>query len=184
RGRVPDATGWASPYLERFFGRVGPTDTGPLDEPFGCGNSLMVRATALRGTAPFDVSADSLGGEDDALFSDLKSRGGRFGWAADAWVDEFAPAHRATLRYALTRAFAYGQGPSQTAARQRDWPAVARWMLVGAAQGAVFGAQALALALIASPHRAEALDRAARGLGKLLWMSGFEPQFYGRHEVA
>src|SRR5690606_2931771 len=61
RGRVPDATGWASPYLERFFGRVGPTDTGPLDEPFGCGNSLMVRATALRGTAPFDVSADSLG---------------------------------------------------------------------------------------------------------------------------
>lgn len=184
RGRVPADAGWAAPYLERFFGRAGPERTGPLDQPFGCGNSLMVRATALRGAAPFDVGADSLGGEDDALFADLSARGGRFGWAAEAWVDEFAPPHRARLRYALARAFAYGQGPSQTAARRRDWPAVVRWMLVGAAQAGVFAAQALALSLIASPRRAEALDRAARGLGKLIWMNGFEPQFYGKHEVA
>lgn len=184
RGRVPDGAGWAGPYLERFFGRKGPAVTSLLDQPFGCGNSLMVRATALRGATPFDVSADSLGGEDDALFSDLAARGGRFGWAADAWVDEFAPAHRATLGYALTRAFAYGQGPSQTAARNRDWPGVARWMLVGAAQTAIFGLKALVLTTVASPRRAEAWDRAARGLGKLFWMSGLEPHFYGQREVA
>ena len=184
RGRAPDGTGWAQPYLERFFGREGPAETQLIDAPYGCGNALLVRATALPGDAPFNVAADQSGGEDDALFAALAARGGRFGWAADAWVDEFAPPHRATLRYALTRAFAYGQGPSQTAAAARDWPGVARWMVIGAAQAAVWGAASLALTLIRSPRRAEMLDRTARGVGKVFWMKGFEPQFYGARELA
>ena len=116
RGRAPDAADWLKPYLEDFFGRAGPASTRLIAQPFGCGNSLMVRRTALPGSAPFDVGADQAGGEDDALFAALADRGGRFGWAAGAWVDEIAPAHRATLGYALSRAFAFGQGPSQTAA--------------------------------------------------------------------
>ena len=184
RGRAPDGTGWAQPYLERFFGREGPAETQLIDAPYGCGNALLVRATALPGDAPFNIAADQSGGEDDALFAALAARGGRFGWAADAWVDEFAPPHRATLRYALTRAFAYGQGPSQTAAAARDWPIVMRWMVIGAAQAAVWGAASLALTLIRSPRRAEMLDRTARGLGKVFWMKGFEPHFYGAHELA
>ena len=184
RGRAPDGTGWAQPYLERFFGREGPAETQLIDAPYGCGNALLVRATALPGDAPFNVAADQSGGEDDALFAALAARGGRFGWAADAWVDEFAPPHRATLRYALTRAFAYGQGPSQTAAAARDWPIVMRWMVIGAAQAAVWGAASLALSLIRCPRRAEMLDRTARGVGKVFWMKGFEPQFYGARELA
>lgn len=184
RGRVPDGTGWTRPYLERFFGREGPDQTQLIDTPYGCGNSLLVRATALPGSAPFNVSADQSGGEDDVLFAALKARGGRFGWACDAWVDEFAPPHRATLRYAMARAFAYGQGPSQTAADAQDWLSVARWMAIGAAQSIVWGAAALVLTLIASPRRAAMLDRSARGLGKLFWMKGFEPHFYGAGELA
>lgn len=184
RGRAPDGTGWAQPYLERFFGREGPAETQLIDAPYGCGNALLVRATALPGDAPFNIAADQSGGEDDALFAALAARGGRFGWAADAWVDEFAPPHRATLRYALTRAFAYGQGPSQTAAAARDWPGVARWMVIGAAQAAVWGAASLALTLIRSPRRAEMLDRTVRGVGKVFWMKGFEPHFYGARELA
>ncbi|HEY1072379.1 glycosyltransferase family 2 protein [Brevundimonas sp.] len=184
RGRVPDGTGWTRPYLERFFGREGPTVTQVIDAPYGCGNALLVRATALPGDAPFNVAADQSGGEDDALFAALAARGGRFGWAADAWVDEFAPPHRATLGYALTRAFAYGQGPSQTAAASRDWPGVARWMAVGAAQAVAWGVAALGLTLIGSPKRAEMLDRTARGVGKIFWMKGFEPHFYGARELA
>ncbi|MFZ4164327.1 glycosyltransferase family 2 protein [Brevundimonas sp. NPDC058933] len=183
RGRVPDGTGWTRSYLERFFSREGPDQTQLIDIPHGCGNSLLVRATALPGAAPFNAAADQSGGEDDALFAALKARGGRFGWSADAWVDEFAPPHRATLRYALARAFAYGQGPSQTAAAAREWPSVARWMAIGAAQTVVWGAAALGLTLIASPRRAELLDRCARGLGKLFWMKGFEPHFYGEREL-
>ncbi len=183
-GRAPDAEPWLRAWLERFFGREGPARTGLIAEPYGCGNSLMLRATALPGPAPFDVAADQAGGEDDALFAALAARGGRFGWAADARVEEFAPAHRATLKYALARAFAYGQGPSQTAAAARNWPGVARWMLIGAGQAVVWGAAAAALTLAARPGRAEMYDRAARGLGKVLWTRGFEPQFYGARELA
>lgn len=183
-GRAPDAAPWLQPYLEHFFGREGPRATGLIAEPFGCGNSLMTRATALPGAAPFNVASDHAGGEDDALFAALKARGGRFGWAADAWVDEFAPAHRATLGYALARAFAYGQGPSQTAAAVRDWPSVLRWMAIGAAQTTVWGLQSALLAVVRSPKRAQAYDRAARGIGKIFWMKGFEPHFYGARELA
>ncbi|WGM31558.1 glycosyltransferase family 2 protein [Brevundimonas sp. NIBR11] len=183
-GRVPADTGWATSYLEAFFGRAGPSTTQRIDKPWGCGNSLMVRATALPGPAPFDASADQSGGEDDALFAALGARGGTFGWAADAWVEEFAPPHRATMRYALSRAFAYGQGPSQTAAKARDWPAVAKWMIVGAVQTALWGLAAIAATVIAHPSRAELMDKAARGLGKIFWMKGFEPHFYGTRELA
>ena len=183
-GRVPENTGWAAPYLEDFFGRAGPATTGLLDKPWGCGNSLMLRAAALPGAAPFDASADQSGGEDDALFAALEARGGTFGWAADAWVEEFAPPHRATMRYALSRAFAYGQGPSQTAAKARNWPGVVRWMIVGAVQTLVWGLAAIALTVMARPSRARMMDRAARGLGKIFWMKGFEPRFYGARELA
>lgn len=184
RGRVPEGTGWASPYLERFFGREGPAETTLIDHAYGCGNSLMVRTAALPGAAPFDPSADRSGGEDDALFQALKARGGRFGWAADAWVDEFAPPHRATMRYALARAFAYGQSPSQLAARDGKPLAIARWMLIGAGQAVVWGLSALVLTLAGDPRRADMMDRAARGLGKVLWFKGLEPQFYGARELA
>jgi len=183
-GRAPDAPPWLKPYLERFFGREGPERTQVIDHPFGCGNSLMVRSTALPGPAPFDTGTDQAGGEDDALFAALAARGGRFGWAADARVEEFAPAHRATLKYAVARAFAYGQGPSQTAAAARDWPGVARWMAIGAVQTMVWGAASAALTVIASPKRAEMYDLTARGVGKLCWMRGFEPHFYGARELA
>ncbi len=183
-GRAAEAPDWLRPHLERFFGREGPERTMLVDQPWGCGNSLLVRATALPGPTPFDTRADQAGGEDDVLFAALARRGGRFGWAADAWVEEFAPAHRATLRYALARAFAYGQGPSQTAAAAKNWPGVARWMMIGAAQAVVWGAASAALTLVASPARAAMYDRTARGVGKVLWMSGFEPHFYGARELA
>lgn len=183
-GRASAAQPWLRPYLERFFSREGPATTRLIDAPYGCGNSLMVRATALPGSAPFNVAADQAGGEDDALFAALRARGGRFGWASDAWVEEFAPPHRVTLRYALARAFAYGQGPSQTAAADRDWVGVARWMVVGAGQALVWGAAAAVLAAFRRPGRIELYDRTARGFGKLFWMKGFEPRFYGARELA
>lgn len=183
RGRVPPQTGWSRDYLEHFFGREGPDATQVIDHAYGCGNSLLVRATALPGPVPFDVAADQTGGEDDALFTTLAARGGTFGWAADAWVDEYAPPHRANLGYALRRAFAYGQTPCQIACSQGNWPGVVRWMVIGAGQLAIYGLAALALSMLRHPLRAQLLDRAARGAGKLLWFRGFEPKFYGSHEL-
>lgn len=183
RGRAPGAPDDLRPYLEAFFGRQGPSSDGLIDHPFGCGNSLMVRATALPGEAPFEVRWDHSGGEDDALFAALEARGGRFGWSAEAWVDEVAPAHRANLGYALSRAFAYGQSPSQAAWARKDLLAVAKWMAVGAAQLVGWGLVALPLVALHRPERARILDRAVRGLGKVLWMPGLEPRFYGAAEL-
>jgi hypothetical protein len=183
QGRIPDETHWARDYLEALFSRSGPAESGLTDRSWGCGNSLMTRATALPGPAPFEPAADQSGGEDDVLFQGLRARGGRFGWAADAWVVEHAPAHRATLAYALRRAFAYGQSPSQAAARRGDPLGVAKWMAVGAAQTALYGAGAAALCATRSPSRARWMDRTARGLGKVLWTERFEPRFYGAAEV-
>lgn len=183
QGRAPGASEAARPYLERFFGRAGPTEDGLIPAPFGCGNSLFLRAATLEGPAPFDVGSDQSGGEDDALFQTLSARGARWGWAADAWVEEAAPPHRANLAYALTRAFAFGQGPTQQAARDRDWWGVGRWMVIGLGQFGVFGAVAAVQWLARRESRIDWTDRAVRGLGKLFWMKPFEPQFYGLAEL-
>lgn len=184
RGVAEGAPDWARAHLDAFFGREGPDEDRLIDKPWGCGNALLVRATALPGPAPFDVAADQLGGEDDALFAKVRAAGGRFGWAARARVSELAPPHRATMGYALRRAFAYGQGPSQEARARGDWAGVLKWMAVGLAQAALWSLASAALWLLRRPARARAMDRAARGLGKVLWAPVFEPKFYGAQELA
>ena len=183
QGRAPDASAWTRPYLERFFSRSGPKADALIEEPYGCGNALFVRATTLHGAAPFDLSTDSSGGEDDALFQQLGKVGVRWGWAANAWVEEAAPPHRATLAYALKRAFAYGQSPSQKAAQDRNWVSLLFWMGVGAGQAVVYGVVAAGQWLLRRPARVDWTDRAVRGLGKLLWMRPFVPEFYGAAEL-
>ncbi|MFN4287074.1 MAG: glycosyltransferase family 2 protein [Brevundimonas sp.] len=179
-GAIPDSVTRGRAHLEHFFGRHGPAEPALIDEPYGCGNSLMNRASALSGSAPFDVRMDATGGEDDVLFGTLKAKGCRFGWAPHARVLEHAPAHRATMAYVLKRAFAYGQGPSQDAARRRDMASLIRHMGTGAGQAAVFSIAALASSREQAPAR---WDKAARGLGKLFWFSIFEPHLYGTAEL-
>ncbi|MHB8284894.1 MAG: glycosyltransferase [Caulobacteraceae bacterium] len=168
-------------YLEAFFSRFGPERSGLLDDSYGCGNSIMTRATALPGPTPFDSAADQTGGEDDRLFTHLKTQGARFAWAAEASVYEYAPPHRATLAYAFTRAIGYGQSPSQICNRAGDPLGVARWMAIGAGQFIVYGAFALALWAVRSPKRYGYADLAARGVGKIFWTNFLH--FYGAAEA-
>ncbi len=157
-------------YLDRFFSREGGRATTLIDHEFGCGNSMMTRATALVGPEPFDARADLTGGEDDRLFTRLRGEGAVFGWAAEAWVYEHAPPHRARIGYTLKRAFCYGQSPSQTYARGRHWGRLALSMAIGLGQATVYGA--IAGGLLIAGRRGEAVsltDQAVRGLGKVLW---------------
>ncbi len=177
QGRTPDAAAWKRPYLERFFSRTGPETSGLIDTVYGCGNAFMTRATALKGPAPFDLIANHTGGEDDRLFSTLKLQGARFAWAADAMVEEHAPAARARLAYALARAVSYGQSPSQLAIARGDMPALAKWTAIGLGQVLVYTVAALVLMLLFNRAWIDMADHAARGLGKLLWFNRFH--FYG-----
>lgn len=39
------------------------------------------------------------------------------------------------------------------------------------------------MTILGRASRARMADRAARGLGKIMWMKGFEPRFYGQSEL-
>lgn len=179
--RLPDPTAAHAPYLAGFFSRRGPSVDGFTRQHWGCGNCLIDRALLGLAEPPFDVAADRTGGEDDILFSVLAARRVRFAWTNDALVIENVTPERARLAYALKRAFAFGQGPSQTAAARglKRAGEVAYWMSVGAAQAAVYGVAAAAAWAVNAPSRAELLDRAVQGAGKLLWFKPFAPELYG-----
>ncbi len=182
RGYAPEKVRHHRPYLERFFSREGPAEAGLIEHQYGCGDSLIRRSALPKREAPFSLLQNLIGGEDDILFQEMRLAGARFAWAPEAWVWEHPEPSRLTLNYALRRAFAYGQGPTYACIHKSppDRLGAARWMLVGAAQTAIFGLWAAAKWLARAPDRAYALDRAARGLGKLLWFPPFKPRFYGR----
>lgn len=169
------------PYLEWFFSREGPAVETALDRYYGCGDSLVRRAS-LPGAEPFSTMRNHIGGEDDMLFGVMQKAGARFGWSPDGFVYEDPAPDRQRLGYALARAFAYGQGPTSHCAAQTppDRVGVARWMVIGLGQAVVFGLIGAVKWLARAPDRALALDRAARGLGKTLWWGPFKIHFYGR----
>lgn len=184
KGRAPGAPADVRSYLEQFFSRPGigypaPPGAGLIAEYFGCGNSLVRRAS-LPGDRPFAEVRNHIGGEDDLLFAGMARAGARFAWAPQAWVWEDPAPERQTLRYALARAFAYGQGPTVAAISAGRRGRAARWMAVGAVQAVAFGALAALSYGLRRRDWPQALDRAARGLGKLLWWDWFKIGFYGR----
>jgi succinoglycan biosynthesis protein ExoM len=182
RARAPARIQAHRLYLETFFSREGPAESGIIAHYYGCGDSLIRRAALPHPTRPFSALRNEVGGEDDQLFGAMSRGGARFAWAHAALVWEDPVPERLTLRYALARGFAYGQGPSYACATSNppDWPGLARWIAVGLVQTVVFGLFAGFQGLRRAPHRAFAYDRALRGLGKVLFGGPFKQRFYGR----
>jgi len=174
--RAPEGARFAS-FSERIYARTGPASTGVCAKSYGIGNSLQPRSL-FDGAAPFDTGADQTGGEDDRLFASLQEAGAIFAWASDARVIEHLGAERVRIAHGLKRAFAYGQGPCETAWEERAYFTLCRHMATGAAQALVFGL-ASAVVVAGSTNKALALlDGAARGAGKVFWF--LEQRFYGQ----
>lgn len=181
RGRAPEGFERHRAYFEAFFSRTGPAETGVTDAFWGCGNSLVRRAALPDPDRPFSTARNHIGGEDDLMFGEMAASGARFAWAADAWVWEDPDPRRLSLRYTIPRAFAYGQGPTQKSFSESP-PNIAgamRWMAIGALQAPAYGLLAGLKWLLRRPDWPNALDRAARGLGKLCWGRPFKIGFYG-----
>ena len=100
-------------------------------------------------------------------------------WAAGAVVFEDPAPDRLCLRYVIPRAFSHGQGATALRAVYGSIWHVLWSLATGAAQAVVFGVLAVLAFAIAAPRRAFLLDRAARGLGKVLWSRPFQVAFYG-----
>lgn len=164
-------------FYERLYTRAGASQSGVCPHAYGIGNSLQPRSM-FDEAHPFDARADQRGGEDDALFNAWAEAGATFAWAADATVIEHLGAERTHLAHGLKRAFAYGQGPCETAWAARNIPSLARHMCVGAAQAVVYGAASAVVVAGSTPHALALLDQAARGAGKVFWFC--EQRFYGQ----
>ncbi len=163
-------------FFETLYARSGPDQMQVVDGAYGIGNSLQPRAM-FDEPQPFDVRANQRGGEDDTLFAAWSEAGASYAWAPDAWVIEHLGPDRTRLPHGLKRAFAYGQGPCETAWAARNFTTLARHMCVGAAQATTFGVASVLAFSASTPRALSLLDRAARGAGKVFWF--FEQRFYG-----
>ena len=182
---LPQAVSQHRDYFEGFFARSGEDKDTEIDHFFGCGNALLdltkIRTSLPEGAPFFDALSNEIGGEDDFLFTQVEKAGHSFAWSANALVNEHVPASRAKLRYTLKRAFGYGQGPSTLSWRGTppNIPGLIFWTCVGVGQALVYGVMAGGMYAVRAKRRAFMLDKAARGLGKILWFPPFELKFYG-----
>lgn len=179
--RLPDDAAEPRSYFKAFFSRVLDGESRLIDKPYGCGNSLLKRETVLRGPTPFNPSTNETGGEDDLLWHDVRTWGGTFAWAKDAWVYEDVPSSRASWAYLTKRAFAYGHNTTAQwyDGAQRSYPQVAYSMVRGTLQALAMAPVSLILWVAHHEKRAWAFDKMMRGLGKVLWFGPFKVGFYG-----
>ncbi len=171
-------------YYARFFSRFGPKgkesmQEGVSDEFFGCGNSLLDTKLCVLPAPPFCTDMNEIGGEDDMLFGALQAQGINIAWSRAAKCYEDIRPHRATPQYVKIRSFANGQSPSQEAAEAKNWPGIAKWMLVGAVQYAVYAPIAFLTKILGRPSYIHYLAKSSGGAGKALWFGGFTPKLYG-----
>ncbi len=180
-GALPPGARRHRRYFEHFFTHGGPPVETVVTRSFGTGGCL-VRRSALPDTRhPFTAKRNFTGGEDDALFAAMMAAGARLGWAAGAAISEWPQEARISLRYALPRAVSYGQGGTERHLLRSppDRLGAARSMAIGASQAVILGLASGLLWLVRWPDRAFVYDKAARGLGKLLFGQRFHCKFYG-----
>ena len=181
RGDAAGVDGLRGDLARRLYSRVGPDEDRWLDEPYGCGNSLVDRKAFSLPEAPFDPRMNTCGGEDDLFFALLARQGARFAWSARAHAIETVDGDRNRLKYLLARSFAFGQGATQNCrhAEPVRWSGVAFWMAVGLVQMGVFAPLAGLATLLHASQAATLVDKAVQGAGKLFWTDLFVPRFYG-----
>jgi succinoglycan biosynthesis protein ExoM len=179
--RLPEAAAEPRSYFQLFFSRILEGESRLIDKPYGCGNSLLKRETVLKGPTPFNPSTNETGGEDDLLWHDVRTWGGTFAWAKDAWVYEDVPESRASWAYLTKRAFAYGHNTTSQwyDGSEPSYFQVAYSMARGLLQAIIMAPLCAGLWLLRHEKRAWAYDKMMRGLGKVLWFGPFKMGFYG-----
>ena len=167
-------------YYTSIFSRLRPDlGEGPIDELFGCGNSLIDTNLCKLPNPPFSLAMNETGGEDDVLFGYLKDQGITIAWANKAICYEHVPASRTTPAYVKKRNFSFGQTPTQTCAEDKNYLGVLKWMLIGMAQYAFHKPLAIITCITRRPSYIKHLAKAQEGAGKIFWFSRFTPKLYG-----
>lgn len=166
-------------YIEKLFSRLGSSEDKLINEFGGASCSLHVRSIVFTENPPFPEHTNNTGGEDDAVFHGAIKRGAKVAWSAKGKVDENLVGYRANLRYAYRRSFSYGQGACYTIATSDhvNYAGMAWHMMIGLGQVVVYGLIGGAAWALRLKNRAQLLDPAVRGAGKIIWWTKLE--FYG-----
>jgi hypothetical protein len=181
--RFPAGDPAGDAYRRRRYTRDARVPTGtPLPQWAGIGNTILDKERCFAGAQPFDPALGLTGSEDTLFLRQLLRNGRKLVWCAEAAVHETVPADRLTPRYLLKRAFHGGQAATFVCATVRPPEAAraARLMLAGGIQAVLYGPAAVALRLLRRNQWLPLMDKAAGGLGKLLWHPRLHPQLYGR----
>ena len=153
--------------------------TGPVAMLQGAGN-LLLRAGLLAAMAPpwFDPAFALTGGEDRDFFLRLQAQGARFAWADEARAHGDVPQTRATLSWALARAYSTGNSDMRALLKHR--PGLSTRLTESAKiLGALLLSLPLAAILAPSPNRRRTpLLRLCRAAGKLAAMAGLRYNEY------
>lgn len=175
------------PYLVegRFFERRR-LATGTVVDVAATNNLLLHLPTVRRQGLRFDVALGQLGGEDTLFTRSFVARGGRMVWCAEAEVTDVVPAHRATRRWVLQRAFSSGNGwglvsvmlAEGATARLATRLRLTAQGLVRLAGGAVRWATGVASGSLG--RRARGLRTVLRGAGMVSGAWGHGYREYGR----
>ena len=144
--------------------------------------NLILRASLLRGDAPFDPAYGLTGGEDGDLLARLAQAGARLVWCDEAVVHEPVEPARLSLGWLLRRALRGGQDFARhtLAGRYGANGAGARLRLL--ARAGVQLLAAMALTLLSLPfglhHAVHWMTRASANLGKLSIFWGWHYREY------
>ncbi len=181
RATVPNDEDPLQALMVPIYSRDMNQPDGLLDEGIGTGNSLLDLDRCILPSPIFNPDMNQTGGEDDALFGYMQSKGVSFAWANEAKTLEHVPADRANMSYVWRRNFSWGQSPSQDAAGHgiKGVFSLSFWMLIGVAQAIIFGTLMCFYKLIKQPKYVTFWARFAQGLGKVFWWDSFTPKLYG-----
>ena len=178
--RIPGVSKYNDFYVS-FFERAGPEiKEGVLDSFFGCGNSLMDLQYCGLPNPAFDLSANETGGEDDILFAHIQRQAGVLAWTRECYTHEDIRPHRVTPSYLRKRSFAFGQGPTEMAADNKDVVGVIKWMLIGAIQCLVFLPLTIVSKIFGHRSYIRFMSKLYMGAGKILWFGNLKPKLYGQ----
>ena len=167
--------------LEFFTRDINKTTPGPVDDFFGCGNSLLDLRNCDLPSPPFSPKTNETGGEDDLLFSQLKAQGSIIVWTAKTFAREDVCDWRMSHKYIRVRSFAYGQGPSRICADPNNYnlKGLIKWSVIGIFQFCVYAPLAIICKIINHKGYINLMRKAAEGAGKVLWYENFRPKIYG-----
>ena len=151
--------------------------SGPTDMLQGAGNLFLSRARLAAMSPPwFDPAFALTGGEDREFFLRLKREGARFAWVDEARAYGDVPETRATLGWALRRAYSTGNSDMRALLKHQQGG-----RLIEAAKILGVLLLSLPLAVILSPspnHRLWPLAKLCRAAGKLTAMLGWRYNEY------